>query len=141
MGSEGNCMLKDKLANNSLTCDSEGNCMLKDKLFKIGGSYKGMSASMSTADNALTCDSEGNCMLKDKLINWKSIGNSVANVAGGHILPAVTSYATGGLVKAKITVADNALTCDSEGNCMLKDKLMTEGKAADKGNFYNGEGT
>merc|ERR1719345_605778 len=95
------------LADNSLTCDSEGNCMLKDKLFKIGGSYKGMSASMSTADNALTCDSEGNCMLKDKL--WKMPKMSVSGSYGG--------------VSGSVSTADNALTCDSEGNCMLKDNL------------------
>jgi len=65
--SEGNCMLKDKLATNALTCDSEGNCMLKDKLGSVSGSIGKFSAGAKWADNSLTCDSEGNCMLKDEL--------------------------------------------------------------------------
>merc|ERR1719272_228256 len=101
--SEGNCMLKDKLANNSLTCDSEGNYMLKDKLLSFGGSYKGNSVSVSTADNALTCDSEGNCMLKDKL--WKMPKVAVGGSYGG--------------MSGSISTADNALTCDAAGDCML----------------------
>jgi len=42
-------------------------------------------------------------MLKDKLISF-----------GGSI----------GKFSANVSTADNSLTCDSEGNCMLKDKLI-----------------
>ena len=84
-----------------------------------------------TADNWLTCDSAGNCMLKDSLAvgpAWthgttekpqgtKNMGSWVAAVhtpmqkARMNLLP---------------NMADNALTCDSAGNCMLTDELAKD---------------
>merc|ERR1719272_1721093 len=66
-GGMANQHMANRLADNSLTCDSEGNCMLKDNLCKAGGCIGKACASVKWADNSLTCDSEGNCMLKDNL--------------------------------------------------------------------------
>merc|ERR1740115_46361 len=114
--------------------------------FGMGGANLGF----GWAENALTCDSEGNCMLKDELKlsaerhqqirknlgkTAKAVGKGVgkvakagANFAGTRVLPKVTRAFTGGKVglTARIRddlMADNALTCDSEGNCMLTDEL------------------
>ena len=47
-------------------------------------------------------DSAGNVMIKDNLLKFGASGCAFG-------------------VCANIKTADNALTCDSEGNCMLKD--------------------
>merc|ERR1719272_887004 len=54
-------------------------------------------------------DAAGNVMIKDNL-KWSA---SASGCAFG--------------ICADIKTADNALTCDSEGNCMLKDKLLSFG--------------
>merc|ERR1712166_1693400 len=114
--------------------------------FGMGGANLGF----GWAENALTCDSEGNCMLKDELKlsaerhqqirknlgkTAKAVGKGVgkvakagANFAGTRVLPKVARAFTGGKVGATVRIrdelmADNALTCDSEGNCMLTDEL------------------
>merc|ERR1712166_817760 len=53
-------------------------------------------------------DAAGNVMIKDNLIKLSASGCAFG-------------------ICADIKTADNALTCDSEGNCMLKDKLWSIG--------------
>merc|ERR1712195_140705 len=131
------------------------NMMTTSDLGNVKIGMGGANLGFGWAENALTCDSEGNCMLKDELKlsaerhqqirknlgkTAKAVGKGVgkvakgaANVAGKHVLPKVTRVLTSGKVglTARIRddlMADNALTCDSEGNCMLTDelKLSTE---------------
>jgi len=94
---------------------------MKDNLGGVNVGFGKAKVGVNWADNSLTCDSEGNCMLKDKLTgsnprtwspqsrlakdNGFSLNGSFGGVSGG------------------IKFADNSLTCDSEGNCMLKDDL------------------
>merc|ERR1712166_1121904 len=133
-------------ADNALTCDSEGNCMLKDNLGGVSVGIGKAKVGVKWDDNAIPCDSEGNCMLKDNLGFFKKAtksvtkgvtgaansaanavssdtGIAIVNVVGGTILPVATTYAIGVPIKVGVSAADNALTCDSEGNCMLKDNL------------------
>merc|ERR1712195_263165 len=58
-------------------------------------------------------DAAGNVMIKDNL-KWSA---SASGCAFG--------------ICADIKTADNALTCDSEGNCMLKDKLANNSLTCD----------
>merc|ERR1712166_1583518 len=57
-------------------------------------------------------DAAGNVMIKDNLIKLSASGCAFG-------------------ICADIKTADNALTCDSEGNCMLKDKLANNSLTCD----------
>merc|ERR1712167_189156 len=131
-------MIKDRLAANSLTCDSQGNCMLKDNLkFSIGAGFGKAKIGMSFADNSLTCDSQGNCMIKDNLLygsnpnTWSPTmaDNSLTcDSQGNCMIKDNLKFSMGACFgKAKIGMSfdDNSLTCDSQGNCMLKDRLCS----------------
>ena len=104
-----------KTADNWLTCDSAGNCMLKDEL--------------KAADNSLVCDSIGNCMLKDELAaaDKDNFGMNfgVKGMNFGFKTEDLKDELLYGATSATWTpkMADNSLTCDSQGNCMLKDSL------------------
>jgi len=138
--SAGNVMIKDDLmTGTSRSTWSPQSRLAKDNGFSLNGSFGGVSGGIKFADNSLTCDSEGNCMLKDEL---KSQGNhaldhtlSEAKKDAEHrrkmmndMMAKMKDNLGGvsvGFGKAKVGVnwADNSLTCDSEGNCMLKDEL------------------
>jgi len=120
-------------ADNSLTCDSQGNCMLKDRLDLCKG------VALRLDDNSLTCDSAGNCMLKDKLAkdNFKfSAGVKGLGNVGFQTADAKDNFSIGGSFggfSAGMKFADNSLTCDSAGNCMLKDNLFNRAVVTNQG--------
>merc|ERR1711957_1145918 len=118
--------------------------MVTDELIRIGGRVGKFSGSVKFDDdlvddlNFLTCNDVGNCTLKDKAVQAGVIGsiamipvaefamvNSIGRDDDDDDLVDNLGKVSVGLGKAKIGFgwADNSLTCDSEGNCMLKDEL------------------
>jgi len=82
----------------------------------IGGAKVGF----GWADNSLTCDSTGNCMLKDDLWNAKGCIGKLCGSVGSRLVDNLGGLSVGmGKAKVGINWADNALTCDKDGNCML----------------------
>merc|ERR1740117_940502 len=118
--------------------------MVTDELISIGGRVGKFSGSVKFDDdlvddlNFLTCNDVGNCTLKDRAVQAGVIGsiamipvaefamvNSIGRDDDDDDLVDNLGKFSVGLGKAKIGFgwADNSLTCDSEGNCMLKDEL------------------
>jgi len=118
--------------------------MVTDELISIGGRVGKFSGSVKFDDdlvddlNFLTCNDVGNCTLKDRAVQAGVIGsiamipvaefamvNSIGRDDDDDDLVDNLGKVSVGLGKAKIGFgwADNSLTCDSEGNCMLKDEL------------------
>ena len=77
-----------------------------------------------TADNSLVCDSIGNCMLKDELLvgpQWThGLTDDLATANKDNF---GMNFGAGGM-NFGFKTDDNSLTCDSAGNCMLKDELL-----------------
>ena len=112
-------------------------------LIKIGGKIGKFGGSISFEDDDdLVDDLALFTAIKEKRQAKKAAKKAAMQEVEDDLVDDLGKASVGfGKFRGGVSWADNSLTCDSEGNCMLKDQLMTEGKASDKGNFYNGAGT
>merc|ERR1712195_344305 len=90
----------------------------------ISVGFGGANLGFGWADNSLTCDSEGNCMLKDELRQMsQAFKNNMQRINAKVTDDLGSASGKIGRFSGGIKWADNSLSCDSEGSCMLKDSL------------------
>merc|ERR1719272_1907720 len=77
-------------------------------------------------------DAAGNVMIKDNLIKFGASGCAFGVCANVQTADNALTCDSEGNCMLKDELANNSLTCDSEGNCMLKDKLIKFGGSIGK---------
>merc|ERR1719345_687929 len=80
-------------------------------------------------------DAAGNVMIKDNLIKFGASGCAFGVCANVQTADNALTCDSEGNCMLKDKLANNSLTCDSEGNCMLKDKLWKMPKVAVSGSY------
>merc|ERR1719272_2185068 len=80
-------------------------------------------------------DAAGNVMIKDNLIKFGASGCAFGICADIKTADNALTCDSEGNCMLKDKLANNSLTCDSEGNCMLKDKLFKMPKISASGSY------